>query len=99
GLPVPKHVQGQSIRALLVDPQAKWDQPALTTYLYNNHAVRTERWRYIRYADGSEELYDHDADPREWTNLARDARYATVRQESARWLPTENKAPPAKQAK
>ena len=28
-----------------------------------NHAIRTERYRYIRYEDGSEELYDHDADP------------------------------------
>ena len=32
--------------------------------------VRTERWRYIQYADGAEELYDHHHDPHEWTNLA-----------------------------
>ena len=47
---------------------APW--PALTTHGPNNHAVRTERFRYIRYADGSEELYDMVADPNEWTNLA-----------------------------
>jgi hypothetical protein len=35
-----------------------------------NHAIRDDRWRYIRYADGSEELYDHQADPNEWNNLA-----------------------------
>jgi len=58
--------------------------------------VRSEHWRYIRYADGSEELYDHDADSLEWTNLARDARYATVRQELARWMPAENRKPPGK---
>jgi arylsulfatase A-like enzyme len=34
------------------------------------YAARDERWRYIRYADGSEELYDHQNDPHEWTNLA-----------------------------
>lgn len=33
-------------------------------------SIRTERWRYIRYNNGAEELYDHDADPHEWTNLA-----------------------------
>ena len=56
---------------------------ALTTHGRNNHAVRTERWRYIRYADGSEELYDHDADPLEWKNLAGDAKYAAVKKELA----------------
>ena len=35
-----------------------------------NKALRTERWRYIRYKDGTEELYDEQKDPWEWTNLA-----------------------------
>ena len=52
-----------------------------------NHAIRTAKWRYIRYADGSEELYDRAADPNEWTNLAKDpAQRATV-QELTQWLP------------
>ena len=55
--------------------------------------MRSERWRYIRYADGSQELYDHRADPHEWTNLASDPRYADVLHEHARWLPSRN-APP-----
>ncbi|HQL75110.1 MAG: Choline-sulfatase [Planctomycetes bacterium ADurb.Bin126] len=33
-------------------------------------SIRTIRWRYVRYNNGREELYDHDADPHEWTNLA-----------------------------
>ncbi len=90
GLETPKHIQGKSIKALLADPAAKWDQPAVTTYLYQNHTVRTERWRYIRYADGSEELYDHDSDPHEWTNLAKQTRFAGVKEELAKWLPKEN---------
>ncbi|HVK09764.1 MAG TPA: sulfatase [Gemmataceae bacterium] len=91
GLETPAHVQGQSLRPLLANPAAKWDRPAVTTYQRNNHAVRTERWRYIRYADGGEELYDHDTDPREWTNLATDSKFAGVKKDLARLLPTENR--------
>ena len=74
GLPAPKHVEGESIRKLLAEPDAPWDKPAVTTWLYNNHAVRTEDWRYIRYANGDEELYHNAVDPLEWTNLAKQAR-------------------------
>jgi choline-sulfatase len=59
----------------------------------NSHAIRSEHWRYIRYADGSAELYDHDHDPGERTNLANDPHYAEVIRDHARWLPTIN-APP-----
>jgi arylsulfatase A-like enzyme len=55
--------------------------------------VRSERWRYIRYADGSEELYDLVADPNEWRNLAREARHAGTLREHARWLPQTNTPP------
>lgn len=47
--------------------------------LENQHwTIRTRRWRYIRYNDGTEELYDHQDDPREWTNLADSADHAEV---------------------
>src|SRR5205085_11718576 len=72
GLATPKHVEGVSIRKLLEDPQAEWNTPALTTHGFQNHAVRTEKWRYIRYADGGDELYDEVNDPMEWKNLAGD---------------------------
>ena len=93
GLPTPKHLQGRSIRSLLNDPKAEWSQPAITTHEFKNHAVRTERWRFIRYANGDEELYDHNADPHEWTNLASDPKLATVKSELAKLLPTENATP------
>jgi hypothetical protein len=72
---------------LLKDAHAAWDQVALTTMGYKNHAVRTERWRYIRYANGAEELYDHATDPREWQNLAEGAKYETVKADLRRRLP------------
>jgi arylsulfatase A-like enzyme len=90
GIDTPEHVQGQSIRALLVDPKATWEQPAVTTHGRNNHAVRTEGWRYIRYADGGEELYDETNDPYEWTNLASDPKHAARKSELAAMLPAEN---------
>ena len=73
---------------MLVDPAAAWDGPALTTHEFGNHAVRTEQWRYIRYRDGSEELYDKRADVYECTNLAGDPKYAKVKADLARALPT-----------
>ena len=64
------------------------------TYMRGNHAVRSERYRYIRYYDGSEELYDHEIDPNEWTNLAGDPDYAAVRAELAERLPKEDAPDP-----
>jgi choline-sulfatase len=93
GLPARPELQGHSLVKLLRNPQAAWQWPAITTHNQNNHSVRSEQWRYIRYADGSEELYDHRSDPNEWTNLAKDKRYARVIREHARWLPTVNLPP------
>lgn len=90
GIEKPKHVEGENIRPLLADPKAAWDYPAITTYHLNNHAVRTERWRYIRYAGGGEELYDHDADPYEWANLAKDPKFADAKKALKELLPKTN---------
>ena len=90
GLPSPPHVEGASIRRLLADPSAPWDTPAVTTFKFQNHTVRTEGWRYIRYADGGEELYDEANDPYEWHNLAGLPQFAEKKLELAKWLPTRN---------
>ena len=88
----PRALQGKSLVPLLSDPGASRERPALTTHGRNNHSIRDERWRYIRYADGSEELYDHDSDPNEWTNLVRNPEQEAVKKELARWLPEVNAA-------
>jgi arylsulfatase A-like enzyme len=90
GLSRPKHVEGEDLKPLLANPEATWGQPALTTYMFNNHGIRSEKWRYIRYNDGSEELYDEEKDPMEWTNLAGKPELATVKAELARFMPTAN---------
>ena len=87
GAPARGGLDGQSLVPLLENPQAEWPRPVLTTYGYRNHSVRTERWRYIEYHDGGRELYDHDADPNEWTNLASLPEYASVVEELAGFLP------------
>lgn len=90
----PDHVEARSITCLLKDPSATWETPAITTHGFKNHSVRTEGWRYTRYENGDEELYDETTDPYEWANLAGDVKYDRVRKELAAWLPDENAPPP-----
>lgn len=93
GLEADPSVEGASLMPLLKNPKATWNQPALMTYMPGNHAVRSDRWRFIRYADGTEELYDHSQDSMEWENLAGDPRWKEVLQEHRQWLPSEEASP------
>jgi arylsulfatase A-like enzyme len=90
GIAKPGHVEGPSLKPLLAEPSTKWDLPAITTFGFQNHAVRTEGWRYIRYANGDEELYDETADPYEWTNLANKPEHAALKAQLTKHLPTTN---------
>lgn len=93
GLPPRQGLDGLSLVPQLQDASTPRARPALTTHGPDNHGVRTSAWRYIRYGDGSEELYDLQADPNEWTNLASDAKHAERKRELARWLPQSSHAP------
>lgn len=90
GLPEKSGLDGQSLMPLLVNPDLEWRRPALTTLGPGNHALRSDRWRYIRYADGSEELYDHDVDPAELTNLAGSSASVPVVEALRAFLPQVN---------
>jgi choline-sulfatase len=93
GLPAKDALEGISLVPQLKDSGAPRDRPAITTHNHDNHGVRSEDWRYIRYADGSEELYDMRTDPNEWHNLAGDPERADVLEEHRRWLPGTSAKP------
>jgi len=78
GIPRPAHVDGKSLVPILEDPDIDWESTAIS-YLYDRYAsIRTEQFRYIRYQDGQQELYDHSRDPHEWKNEADNPEYAEI---------------------
>jgi iduronate 2-sulfatase len=81
-------LDGYSLRPFLKNPESgKWDGPdgALTMRfagaetnkeLNRQHwSYRTKDFRYIRYNNGAEELYDHRNDPYEFNNLAHETKF------------------------
>ena len=92
-LPANNALEGLSLVPQLKDADAPRERPAITTHNRNNHGVRSENWRYITYADGTEELYNMQTDPNEWKNLAGDPQYAKIIREHRRWLPKVNEKP------
>ena len=94
GSPARTDLEGISLLPQLKDATTKRDRPAITSHNQGNHGIRTERWRYIRYADGSEELYDMQNDPNEWTNLAGKPEMKPIIEAHQKWLPKTD-LPPA----
>lgn len=88
GFDVPGYLQGNSVKPQLRDPAAE-RAPVISSYGAGNTAIRTKRWRYIRYEDGSEELYDHQCDPDEWINLAGDPEHAGIKKSLAGMIPQD----------
>ena len=78
GLPANDKVVGHSLKPLLLNREAEWNHSSLTYLKDGARTLRTHRYRYIEYGDGSQELYDHQSDPNEWTNLAPDSAHADI---------------------
>ncbi len=78
GVPPLEGVDGLSLAPLMRGEAIERGAPAKMTWQKGNHSLRSDQWRYTRYNDGSEELYDHHNDPYEWTNLAGDERFSKV---------------------
>ena len=83
-------LEGNDLSVLMKDADAAWDEATVTTFGYKNYGVRSEQYRYITYADGTEELYDHTKDKWEWQNLANNPEYAGVKKVMRKGLPTHH---------
>lgn len=90
GLPKNRQLDGSSLAKLIHNPTTRWTHPAICTYARNNHSVRFGNFRYIRYEDGSEELYDHRSDPNEWENVANRSEYRRQKERMKKYLPNVN---------
>ncbi len=94
GLPAIATHDGVSLGPLLRDPQEDWNRPSIIEYQLGNVAVRSDRYRYIRYHDGGEEFYDLVEDPKEWRNLTGDPDFAEAKSKLVPWA-TSKWAEPA----
>jgi arylsulfatase A-like enzyme len=88
-------LEGHSLTNLIKNPTQKWAYPALSFYGVGNIAVRDERFRLIKYEDGSTELYDLEKDPNEWYNLANNRKFENILQRLSNHIPL-NWAPSSK---
>jgi arylsulfatase A-like enzyme len=84
-------LEGKSLLPLIADPTAEWNEAVVSTIGRGTHSVSTDRWRFIRYFDGSEELYDLRDDPHEWFNFANKAEYAKPKRELTRHIPEDQR--------
>jgi arylsulfatase A-like enzyme len=92
GIKRPAHLDGESLLPLLKKPETERTRPAVTMMgggQNASYAARDRRYRYIRYADGGEELYDHETDPKEWTNLAGEAALNEVKERLGKAFPNQ----------
>lgn len=90
GLNSNKSNEGASLAPLMKNNNYKWDKPAITTWGRNNTSIKTNDYRFIRYEDGSKELYDIKKDPNEWNNLANETKYFKIMKKLEAQLPKTN---------
>jgi iduronate 2-sulfatase len=103
GVEAPSNLQGQSLIPMLRDPSAEGRGWALSQVTRGGggakapeenrtfgYSLRTPRWRYTEWDEGRQgrELYDHDADPKELTNLAENAAQAKTVESLSKQLHT-----------
>ena len=75
GLPIPQGVEGKSLLPVLENPEATVKEAAFS-FVGKGTSMRTSKWAYVKYGDGSEELYDMKKDPKQFVNLAKSADHA-----------------------
>jgi arylsulfatase A-like enzyme len=89
GFPERDVLDGRSFVPLLKNPEKKWPYPSITTQAPGSFTVNDENYRYTRYNDGTEELYDLNTDPMEWTNLIllSDKKANKAKAKLSKWIP------------
>jgi len=87
--PKQKGLDGQSLKPLSENPQREWKCPVVIILWVEQPCRSNEGWHYILYHDAREELYDHDRNPNEWSNLASFPKYSSVKTELAKFLPVQ----------
>ena len=80
-------LEGHSLMPQLKDAKTSRPWPAISNHNPGNNSVRDEHWRYIRYVDGAEELYQQDKDPNEFDNLAGDPKFSSEMARLKKWIP------------
>ncbi len=90
GFPAYDRNEGKSLVPIMLDEESSENFYALTTFGMNNHTIRSNPFRYIRYEDGGEELYDHQNDPHEWNNMAANSEYQDEIEKLKQYLPKKN---------
>jgi len=91
--PPKKQLEGNDLTVLMKNPEATWNKTSVTSFGYKNYGIRSERYRYIVYADGTEELYDHQKDKWEWHNLVGNSDYAEVKEKMRKGIPDHHEPP------
>ena len=77
GLTIPKGVEGKSLFPVLENPKTTVKEAAFS-FVSKGTSMRTSQWAYMKYGDGSEELYDMKKDSKQFVNLAQSAEHAKV---------------------
>jgi arylsulfatase A-like enzyme len=80
GLADSQERDGTSLAPILENPSSAEDRDVLLPGMKpEEYAIINDEWRYIRYADGTEELYNVRQDPNEWDNLASNPEFEDVK--------------------
>ncbi len=88
----PANLDGLSLRPLLKNPESAGKKKmAYTVTRRPGESIRTDRYRYNSWGDQGEELYDHESDPNEFTNLVGSEQYSSVLEEMRQLLAEKNK--------
>ena len=90
GLPANQANEGRSLVPLIKGESPEWRHAISTTYAKDSYSLRSRTFRYLRFPNGAEELYDHQNDPQEWDNLANDTEYVEILTKFRRQLPEQS---------